>query len=162
MRSWRSLKNIFLYSTEHRFTTALTIPPPAVTTIVNSSIWAGLVGMIDAQVRQLRETPGFNQTHAEQLGIIPRAPSNPNLDTLTGNLRARNFRGVRTATVQVDRGDGAGWQHLTSSRNDGSFVDNHPQPERPCTWVYRQFYIDENGNQIGLVSHASIIAVAQT
>jgi len=180
VNSWRSLKNIYLFSNEHRLPVMLDAPEVPPDPEVNGTIWAGLVGMIDAQVRLLRAQPGFNQTHAELLKIIPRKTHAPDLLTLTPNLRAKNtggnnpamelswrgaasIKGVWGVRVQVDRGDGH-WQDLPTGKNS-RLVDTHPQPAHPVTWVYRAEYVNEYVNEygmsLGVSSHVSVIAVAQ-
>ena len=166
-RGLQTFARIVLRARDHAV--AVPVPTYVPTVAPNKATMAGLVGMIDFQVRLLRETDGFTQATAEQLGIIPRAPGNVDLDTVTPGLCARNrggrvnlsfrgpagIRGVKFVCVQVDRGDGH-WHDLVTIAS-GSFSDVHMQPDRPSTWIYRTYFIDEVGVRVGLISEAGVI-----
>jgi len=177
-RSWRAFKNIALYATEHTLEEPLTSPVITVSlTTPYSESLVGIVGIVDAQVRALRAHDNFNQSIAEHLGIIPRQPGTPNMETITPNLRVRRtgegstpamtlswrgisgLAGVWGVRISVDRGDGQ-WHELPTGKTS-RLIDMHPQPAQPCTWNYRAEYVNEFGVTIGVASHASVIAVAQ-
>jgi len=175
LRSWRACSRILLYSSHHVLPPSPDFQSPPAPTVFGgwspAPVVLGLVGLIDMQVRLLREHPDFNQQIAELLNIIPKAPPSVDLATLTPNVRVRNmggftevtFRGpagipgVWAAVVQVDRGDGV---LETVPSEGGRCIDKAPQPERASTWVYYVHYEDRSGVFIGVQSSASVTVQA--
>ena len=167
-RSWTAYKNILLYASEHNQTLS---SPPALTVAALANVTTvGVVGMIDWQVRQLREHSNFNQTVAEALDIIPKAPPSVDLATLNPNVRVRfvggavevsfrgaaGIRGLIGAVVRVDRGDGHGLQELARFITRGRVVDDHALPEKPCVWTYYVQYVRADRVLVGQIGEASI------
>ena len=173
-RAWRAFTRIGLYATDHRQTPPLTAPEITVnlTTVYSWSL-IGIVGIIDQQVRALREHANFNQSIAEHLGIIPKAPPGPpNPATLSPGGRTRNdggevlvtfksaasIKGVFGVEIRVDRGDGH--LHLLTTTGGSRFIDAHLQPERPTAWVYYLNYVNERGIAIGVQSSVTVTVQA--
>jgi len=168
-RSWRAFKNILFYASEHTISPLLPAPPaPELRPIPMLPPKVGIVGMIDWQVRTLRVQPNFNQTDAELLGIIPKAPPSIDLNTLDPAARARftggavvisfrgaqSIRGVTAARIVVDRGNGK--TEFVAITNQGRFTDHHPLPDRPCVWTYYVQYMLPDGSFTGLNSEATV------
>ena len=171
-KAYTSFKNIVFYLREPQITglnppTPPKVPPPGTVQLL------GVVAYVDERVQMLRKHPSFTQVMAEEFGTIPPAPpAGPDPATLNPNLRVRNMggsitgtfrspvglRGVAAVRVRVER-DKAQWEDLIVTRL-GRFTDNHPQPERPCAWIYQAWYVNANGDRIGHVSEAAITARA--
>jgi len=166
-RAANTYKNIIGYTTDH----AAVIPSLPPLKVVNFPLTrAGLIGMIDWQVRTLREQPGFNQALADRLGVIPPAPAGPPaLANVTPGLRASNVGdfvrlrmrgairklGIRSVRITCDYGDGEGFRFVTFNPT-GTFDDHHPLPERPTARTYQAQFTLDNGIGVGLVSEASV------
>jgi len=175
LESWRAFKNIGLFADGPLAVPAVQPMPMPPDHGVAPMEWVGLVGIIDSQVRELRRTPGFNRIVADLLKIIPPRPHAPDLNTLDLRLRARvlgergavelrfrsvaGLKGAWAVKVEVDRGDGV-W-HALATTTRGRLRDAHEQPERPSTWVYRAYLVDEAGRQAGAVSRTNVIVGAQ-
>ena len=168
--SANACKNILAYATDH--TVVVPAQPPLKPSGVLASR-AGLIGMIDWQVKTLREQPGFTQILADRLGIIPKAPA-PAPDTskldpkprakVDGNkviLTVRSVAGVKGANgveIRVDRGDGH--LHLLTTTGGSRYIDVHVMPENPTAWTYLTNYVDESGIAIGVQSSVTVIVQA--
>jgi len=171
LRSWRTLNKIYLHASEHKLTAELGIPPAPPASGGTTTLWVGLIGIIDAQVRLLRAQPNFNQAIAELFGIVPKRPPTVDPTTVNPNLRGKNtggevvitfraaagIKGAAGAFLRVNRGDGK-WHDLAMMTTASRIIDAHVQPAEPGVWIYEFYYVNERGNQVGGV-HQVVVTV---
>ena len=67
---------------------------------------------------------------------------------------AQSIRGIETAQILVDRGNGK-IEFLTFTSH-GRFTDHHPLPVRACVWTYYVQYAQPDGTPVGVQSEASV------
>ena len=169
LRSLVVFKNILAYATDHEVGEPVgepVAPPPGAQTFPE---FIGIVGMIDFQVRLLRESPGFDQTVAAQLGIIPRRPHETDpadfdlklSARIVGakvELRFRSLRGVSGASlVQIWCAHGNEPGHLVGSTTRASFIDVEPFPDKRTVWTYTAWIVNDMGIRISPESEAKVI-----
>jgi len=170
LRSWRTLNRIYLHASEHKLTTELGIPPAPPASGGTVSLWAGLIGIIDAQVRMLRVQPNFNQAIAELFGIVPKKPGSSSADSFELNLRgkftgafvrltfrsAANIKEAVGVRILCDRGNGH-FEIVSPLTTSGHFEDWHPLPARACAWLYIAELVGANNAPIGLQSTCEVL-----
>jgi len=172
LRSANAYKNIIAYAADH---VSVVKPPPPLKPAGTAASRAGLIGMIDWQVRTLREQSGFDQVLAERLGIIPRAPIVIDPNTFDLALRGQ-FRGTHTrltwhgtaglkgilgVRVLCDRGGGH-FEIVNPLVTVGHFDDWHALPARPCVWIYVVQLIGTNNAVIGVESRCEVLVAPYT
>ena len=167
-RSLRAYKNILLYADDHLPETPINSPPLPVAPVATASK-IGIVGIIDEQVRLLRVTPGFDQSIAVLLGIVPRAPSGIDPATFDLNLSARSvgatvelrFRSIERVRevkfVEIWCSHGNEPRHLVGATTRASFIDTHPVPNESMVWTYTAWGVGEMGLRITPQSETTVV-----
>ena len=173
-RAVTAFKNIVLYLRDPARGRLLDAPEPPAPPLAPPVMEAGLVAIVEEQVRRLREHPRFNQIVAEALGVIPPRPHPVDPATLDpgGHFRVlgndgreiiielryhgiAGLEGVDGVKIEVERGLDGEWHALTFTQR-ASFVDMHLLPARASVWRYRLSFANRFGIPFGKTSIVSV------
>ena len=144
------------------------VPPlPAGVVPVNT----GALTRIFALVQTIKNSGLCSDTNAGILGIVGSADPGPDFTTLQPVISVSivgnhvqlkwNFGGyaawLDSCEIQVDRGDGKGFNLLTIDTTPG-YTDTQPFPAAHTVWIYRAIYC-LNDAEVGVWSQPVSIAV---
>jgi len=122
-------------------------------------------------VSEIKENNACTDALCQELGILGAAEAPPDLTTLRPEITATAaaagvdlgwgwqglVRHLDQCEIQVDRGDGKGWQVLTFDTTPG-YTDTTPFPATLTKWKYRAIYrVDDH--PVGLWSAEASVSV---
>ncbi len=113
----------------------------------------GALNSLFELVQVIKTSPGYTEAIGMDLGIIGSAKNAPDFATLQPTITAMvaasaveigwSWQGYASfldqLEIQVDRGDGAGWQMLTYDTTPG-YNDTFAHPAALTKWKYRAIY----------------------
>ncbi len=141
-------------------------PDPAVVPVK-----MGAVSRIFRTVAQLKKASSYDAVHGQDLGIIGTEDSGPDFALLKPVLSVSILNGhvkiiwnwggytlwLDACEIQVDRGDGTGWQLLVIDTAP-NHTDPAALPAALTKWKYRAIY-NVDGHRVGLWSEEASLVV---
>jgi hypothetical protein len=146
-------------------------PVPVLPADFPPAVPPGIVARFRALVKRVKACKNYTDTIGQTLGIEGADQAGPDLTTiqpdfdvtLSGNTVSVNWgwggngAWLDMIRLEVDRGDGKGFQFLASDTTPG-YTDSTPLPAAPTKWTYRAIYI-VGDSQVGQWSKPVSITV---